>query len=346
MTQIDIETDKAAIVALLDREFAAFYRKDFAAMEHCWLDSPTTCRWGWSSRGGLIARIGWTAIGTRMRQLMQESPQPSGNVVRRENLDIHVDRDTAWLTFEQYGDDTGNRQMDMPGLCHEMRVLERHDGEWKIVFLLFLNRVQEETGSPLLRVDKTGKVLWCNQSAREMPAGAFGLVITNSRIRATSKEGNLRLQAALQWAASLDQLDGNRSALPVVIEDAEGECAHICWVLAESGLIQISVNDTGISDERSTAAALIYGITPAQLQVMRAILAGHSLVQAAEKLGISINTARTHMRRMFEKVGVRTQASLVRALLSSAAPLRYGEALTLDPLRQSRSSAPRQAIAP
>jgi DNA-binding CsgD family transcriptional regulator len=53
----------------------------------------------------------------------------------------------------------------------------------------------------------------------------------------------------------------------------------------------------------------------------RLIIAGHDLVNAAERLGVSVNTTRTHLQRMFDKTGVRTQPALVRALLSVASPL-------------------------
>ena len=55
-------------------------------------------------------------------------------------------------------------------------------------------------------------------------------------------------------------------------------------------------------------------------------MAGHvadglSLTQVADRMGITANTARTHLKRVFDKVGVRTQPALVRVLLSAAAPL-------------------------
>jgi DNA-binding CsgD family transcriptional regulator len=36
--------------------------------------------------------------------------------------------------------------------------------------------------------------------------------------------------------------------------------------------------------------------------------------------GVTLNTARTHLRRLFDKTGVRTQAALVRALLAITPP--------------------------
>lgn len=52
------------------------------------------------------------------------------------------------------------------------------------------------------------------------------------------------------------------------------------------------------------------------MKLARHIAMGESVKGAAEKLGISVNTARTHMTRLYEKTGVRSQAALVRLLLS------------------------------
>ena len=42
---------------------------------------------------------------------------------------------------------------------------------------------------------------------------------------------------------------------------------------------------------------------------------------AAERLSVSVNTARTQLRRIFEKTGVHNQSALVRLMLSIAPPL-------------------------
>jgi hypothetical protein len=39
------------------------------------------------------------------------------------------------VTFDQYGTDIGESLLDIPGLSHETRFLEKQDGQWKIVYL-------------------------------------------------------------------------------------------------------------------------------------------------------------------------------------------------------------------
>jgi hypothetical protein len=75
-----------------------------------------------------------------MREIMMANPvpNPTAHSVRREQINLQVRGDVAWLTFDQYGSDTGDARMDMPGLSRETRILERHAGQWKIVYVCWL----------------------------------------------------------------------------------------------------------------------------------------------------------------------------------------------------------------
>ena len=67
---------------------------------------------------------------------MRANPEPNATAyhVRRENVNLRVSAEMAWLTFDQYGEDTADPDMDMPGLSRETRILEKQEGEWKIVY--------------------------------------------------------------------------------------------------------------------------------------------------------------------------------------------------------------------
>jgi DNA-binding CsgD family transcriptional regulator len=60
-----------------------------------------------------------------------------------------------------------------------------------------------------------------------------------------------------------------------------------------------------------------YDLTPAEAALMAALLAGRSLAEYAETAEISPNTAKTHLRHIFEKTGHRRQIDLVRAILAN-----------------------------
>jgi DNA-binding CsgD family transcriptional regulator len=60
--------------------------------------------------------------------------------------------------------------------------------------------------------------------------------------------------------------------------------------------------------------AELYELTPAEGRLLNLILDDCGLFEAAERLGVSRNTARTHMKRIYVKTGTRRQAELVRRL--------------------------------
>jgi DNA-binding CsgD family transcriptional regulator len=65
----------------------------------------------------------------------------------------------------------------------------------------------------------------------------------------------------------------------------------------------------------------LYGLTPAEANVGSLLIAGSSLEDAARELGVSITTARTHLRQLFNKTGTNRQAELVQRLLVGVSAL-------------------------
>ena len=65
-------------------------------------------------------------------------PNPNATLVRRENVNMRIYADSAWVTFDQYGVDTGQATFDMPGCSRETRILEKKDGKWKFVYVSYL----------------------------------------------------------------------------------------------------------------------------------------------------------------------------------------------------------------
>lgn len=96
---------------------------------------------------------------------------------------------------------------------------------------------------------------------------------------------------------------------------------RVWWVLAGDGAIVFSMGSADFNEKRMDAAAAVFGLSPAQKQLASQIAEGKSLPEIADVMKITANTARTHLDRIYEKVGVRTQPALVRVLLSTASPL-------------------------
>jgi hypothetical protein len=132
-----LESEKAALVEVIERQSAAFWAKDFQRWADTWVHADYVRRVGWSQPAGASNIEGWAAIGAAMRKNMLDNPKPNLTPAKllRTGFNFRINGNVAWVTFQQRGVDTGEPRFDMPGLSYETRIFEKHDGKWKIVYL-------------------------------------------------------------------------------------------------------------------------------------------------------------------------------------------------------------------
>ncbi len=91
----------------------------------------------------------------------------------------------------------------------------------------------------------------------------------------------------------------------------------------DSGAALIIVRDPGARPLAGLAILQqLHGLTPAEARIATALADGHTVGDIAGLLSITPNTIRTHLKRIFHKTETRTQAQLVRVLLTGLAPSR------------------------
>lgn len=76
----------------------------------------------------------------------------------------------------------------------------------------------------------------------------------------------------------------------------------------------------------------LFGLLPSEARLASALASGRSLVDAAEQMGLTIETVRNYSKKIFAKTGTRGQADLVRSVLAN------GLAELEDPLTYSGNS--------
>jgi DNA-binding CsgD family transcriptional regulator len=314
--------DRQAIMQVIEAETTAYLNKNYEAWSRCWVHGPQIRHWGFFGPGGIVVREGWEDHGERMRQFMAANPMPSVATIRREAINLNVGRDMAWVTYDQHASHGVGPEIDVSEVNNETRVMVKDSGGWKIAYACTFQRSLDHIPAALIRVNRDGVVNWMNSAAKNNMREARGVVVRGGRLRAINRSADQRLQSAIRWAGQLDDgLWPRRGTLPIVLHGGHGEPASVCWVVAESSTIHVALSNQAMMEKRLAAAAPVYGITAAQHRLAALIVAGHDLVAAAKLLGVSVNTTRTQLQRMFEKTGVRSQPALVRALLSVAAPL-------------------------
>jgi DNA-binding CsgD family transcriptional regulator len=312
----DVET----IWQTLNIENAAWWMRDFNTYASCFLQSPRFRFHAWVREEGMTIRTGWDSIAKHTLEDITRDPIPNPyfafeNTI--ENRNITVIGDMAWCTHNlvfQTADLPGFRG---PGVEDNVRVFERHNGKWLTAFHGFFNLNFGQTDAPLWEVDHAGTVIWQNPAAKVYIAGDNDAVIRGGKLHLRDQQSNEKLAEAIAKIADLDYgfLSRLRS-MPVVADAGHDLPATVWWVVAEHGKLTVSFNDQPLLLARLDTASRAFGLSPAQHRLASALVEGMPLTDVAEREGVSLSTAKTQLQRVFDKVGVRTQPALVRALLA------------------------------
>jgi DNA-binding CsgD family transcriptional regulator len=109
-----------------------------------------------------------------------------------------------------------------------------------------------------------------------------------------------------------------RLSLNVLVTPIRPETAMVSipWSFPQRAVAIVLVTDPEI-EMRARVESLRdrYGLTPAEATFALEIIKGDGRKATADRLGISVGTARSHLSKIFDKTGVRHQAELVRLLL-------------------------------
>jgi pimeloyl-ACP methyl ester carboxylesterase/DNA-binding CsgD family transcriptional regulator len=82
-------------------------------------------------------------------------------------------------------------------------------------------------------------------------------------------------------------------------------CAIVFPAVEETGRLWVSIRDS-------------FGLTPAEIRLASRLRDGRTLKEASDELDVSINTVRNQLRAIFDKMGLKRQSELIRALAELA----------------------------
>ncbi|MEL6672045.1 MAG: hypothetical protein AAFR61_07625 [Bacteroidota bacterium] len=117
--------EKAAILATLNEETAAFFLRDYQAWQECWLHESFIAKsYMILTDSSLSETLGWEAIDDFGRTYLSEHPEPETPPQPLEQAEIRLYGTGAWVTYEQ--DDPAR------GPKRESRLMEKVEGKWKI----------------------------------------------------------------------------------------------------------------------------------------------------------------------------------------------------------------------
>jgi DNA-binding CsgD family transcriptional regulator len=175
---------------------------------------------------------------------------------------------------------------------------------------------------PFLLVNADGRVVHCSRSAAAASLASAGLCMEEERLVAATAVDRAALREAIRNVAKAtpDGEDGTRLVTlsapnrqhPVVVSvhaagkafSAErGEIDELVFITARNPHIEHDIHTCSFVKQ--------FRLSPAQARVSMMILTGHSLAETALKLHVSENTARSHLKQVFQKTNTHGQMELV-----------------------------------
>jgi DNA-binding CsgD family transcriptional regulator len=85
-------------------------------------------------------------------------------------------------------------------------------------------------------------------------------------------------------------------------------------------IVYVRCEEASLAD-RTEQLVELFGLLPSEARLALKLSEGLSVKEAAGKLGISVETARSYSKRIYEKTGTRGQSTLVRSILTSVISL-------------------------
>lgn len=181
-------------------------------------------------------------------------------------------------------------------------------------------------------LDEGGKLVAMNSIAQSLLERRDGIVVMNGSIRAVSTQEDKALQKLIKFALETEPGNGDKITQALSISRPSGArdlgivvnpirlSARVGDRWGHGAAIFIRDAEIGVKTDPAVLRQL-FGFTQAEASLAMQLAKGDSLEQAAAEQNIRYNTARAHLRSMFEKTGVTRQAELVRILVNGVAPL-------------------------
>jgi DNA-binding CsgD family transcriptional regulator len=161
--------------------------------------------------------------------------------------------------------------------------------------------------------------------AAELLSNGDSLTQSSGRLRAVHRIGNEQLEQAIADTERLVKRRSTSAAKPILVERPNKSPLRVVIVpLAGANslpgvilplMAAFVFSKAAVPTFNPATLSSLYGLTPAEGRVAAKLVEGQSLSAIANTFSISIETARTHLKRTLAKTQCESQGALIRELL-------------------------------
>jgi len=168
-------------------------------------------------------------------------------------------------------------------------------------------------GRPRAAVGRDRSILWCNPAARRLLVEPSPLVIRNDHLCSSKGAESAGVDSFLE------NLDSATARLYVMDPDFDRGVLLTAWADTIDGhqvaFIEFALRELPF-DAQHSGMAQAFGLTKAECRVVDALAVMEPPSQIATRLGVSVHTIRTHVRRIYAKLAVRSQMQFMRLTMA------------------------------
>jgi len=172
----------------------------------------------------------------------------------------------------------------------------------------------------IVLTDRAGRAIFANRVAEDFLSRGDGLTLVRGQLRAAGPQDTRKLGALIQGAAKtscgLGREPGGILSLPTSTGSAVTVLVSPCprlGLLEPAALVFLGTSLPSLRLEEQSLGQR-YGLTRAEAKLLQALVDGGRLTDYADRAGITLNTAKTHLKQIFAKTGSRRQADLIRLI--------------------------------
>ncbi|SDH70134.1 transcriptional regulator, LuxR family [Variovorax sp. OV700] len=242
---------------------------------------------------------------------------------------LHASRKNVAPRYQEH--DVGLFNLLAPHVCRALAISDALD--IRALHSEMLEKTLDGLAAGVFLTARDGQVVYMNRAAEQQVRAGTSVRLANNRLAPTDSAARAALSKAIGESTRDGAADSHASEHSVAIPDAVGGGYIATLLPIESGqrrgilapfaasvavFVQDPIQAPPMPGE---AFARLHKLTGGERRVLLALSQGLGGMEAADMLGISEATVRTHLQHMYSKTGTSRQSDLLRLLSNSAPPL-------------------------